>query len=62
MAQIFLADLSDYSGMNTAWDAWVPKGHAPPRATVQSALANKDWKVEIVVTAATGDAISTPAP
>lgn len=52
MAQIFLADLNDFPGMNKAWDAWVPAGNAPPRATVQAKLANAAWKVEIVVTAA----------
>ena len=52
MAQIFLADLADFPGMNAAWDAWVPAGHAPPRATVQARLARPEWKVEIVVTAA----------
>lgn len=52
-AEIFLADLAaDFDGMNQAWDAWVAPGHAPPRATVQAALANRGWKVEIVVTAA----------
>lgn len=54
MAQIFLADLADYDGMNAAWDEWVKdiKGHAPPRATVQALLAGVEYKVEIVVTAA----------
>jgi enamine deaminase RidA (YjgF/YER057c/UK114 family) len=52
IAQIHLADLSDFEGMNTAWDAWVAEGHAPPRATVQSKLAKPEWRVEIVVTAA----------
>ena len=54
MAQIFLADLADFDGMNAVWDAWVAAGHAPPRATVQAALANKDWRIEVVVTAACG--------
>jgi enamine deaminase RidA (YjgF/YER057c/UK114 family) len=52
MAQIFLADLSDFAGMNAVWDAWVAVGHAPPRATVQAPLAKPEWKVEMVVTAA----------
>ncbi len=52
MAQIFLADLADFPGMNAVWDAWVPAGNAPPRATVQAKLAKPEWKVEIVVTAA----------
>ncbi len=51
-AQIFLADLSDFAGMNSVWESWVVPGHTPARATVQAALANPRWKVEIVVTAA----------
>ena len=54
MAQVYLADLADFAGMNEAWDAWVSAGHAPPRATVQAALADKAWRIEIVVTAACG--------
>jgi enamine deaminase RidA (YjgF/YER057c/UK114 family) len=38
--------------MNTVWDAWVPAGHTPPRATVQAQLAKPGWKIEMVVTAA----------
>lgn len=52
MAQIFLADLADFTGMNEVWDAWVPGGFTPPRATVEARLAKPEWKVEIVVTAA----------
>lgn len=52
MAQIFLSDLADYDGMNSAWDEWVAVNNAPPRATVQAKLAHPLWKVEIVVTAA----------
>ena len=51
-AQIFLADIADFPGMNSVWDTWVVAGHTPPRATVQAALAKPEWKVEIVVTAA----------
>jgi enamine deaminase RidA (YjgF/YER057c/UK114 family) len=53
MVQIFLADLADFAGMNAVWDAWVVPGCTPPRATVQAALAKSEWKIEIVVTAAT---------
>lgn len=52
MAQIFLADLADFEGMNRVWDAWVPAGNAPPRATVQAKLARAGWRIEVVVTAA----------
>lgn len=50
-AQIYLADVADFEGMNRAWDAWVVPGQAPARATVEAKLANPAWKVEIVVTA-----------
>ena len=51
-AQIYLADIKDFAGMNRAWDAWVVSGNAPSRATVEAKLAKPEWKVEIVVTAA----------
>ena len=53
-AQIYIADLADYAGMNTVWDAWLAdiKGSAPPRATVQAKLANANYRVEVVITAA----------
>jgi enamine deaminase RidA (YjgF/YER057c/UK114 family) len=52
MAQIFLADMSDFDGMNVAWDAWVPRDNLPPRATVHAALTRPEWKIEVVITAA----------
>jgi enamine deaminase RidA (YjgF/YER057c/UK114 family) len=54
MAQIFLADLKDFEGMNEVWDAWAPAGHTPPRATVNALLARPGWRIEMVVTAAVG--------
>lgn len=51
-AQIWMADMADFAEMNAVWDAWVPQGHAPARATGESALATPDYKVEIIVTAA----------
>lgn len=50
--QIFLADIRDIGTMNTVWDAWVAPGNAPPRATVQAALADPAWRIEVVATAA----------
>jgi enamine deaminase RidA (YjgF/YER057c/UK114 family) len=52
MAQIFLSDLADFSGMNEVWEEWVVPGETPSRATVQAALAKPEWRVEIVATAA----------
>ena len=51
-AQIFLVDLADFPAMNVVWEQWGVPGHTPARATVQAALANPKWKIEIVVTAA----------
>ena len=51
-AQIYLADIADIGAMNAVWDVWVVPGNAPPRATVQAALADPAWRIEIVVTAA----------
>jgi enamine deaminase RidA (YjgF/YER057c/UK114 family) len=52
MVQIFITDLADFPAMNEVYEAWMPKGFAPPRATVQAMLAKPEWKVEMVVTAA----------
>ena len=52
MTQIFLADIGDITAMNEVWDAWIPAGNTPPRATVQAAMAHAAYKIEIVVTAA----------
>ncbi|MFF7710829.1 Rid family hydrolase [Pseudomonas sp. NPDC007930] len=51
-ATIWLADHQDFAAMNEVWDAWVPEGHAPARACVESALAFPPYTVEIAVIAA----------
>lgn len=50
--EIYLKDLADFAAMNAVWEAWLPAGDAPPRATVQAQLARPEWRVEMVVTAA----------
>ena len=50
--QIFITDMADVEGMNRAWDAWVDKNNLPARATVQAALVNPAWKLEITGIAA----------
>ena len=52
MCQIFLTDITRIGEMNEVWDEWVAQGNTPPRATVQAALANPDYLIEVVVTAA----------
>lgn len=51
-AIIWLADMSTFAEMNSVWDAWVPQGHTPARATGEAKLASADYKVEIIITAA----------
>jgi len=50
--QIYLQNITDIAAMNEVWDAWVVAGSAPPRATVQAALAHPAYLIEVVVTAA----------
>ncbi len=50
--EFFITDLADFPAMNAVWEAWLPEGCAPPRATVKAQLARPEWKVEMVVTAA----------
>ncbi|MFC3338301.1 RidA family protein [Paracandidimonas soli] len=50
--QIFMPNIAEFAGMNRAWDAWVPEGRTPARATIEARLANPDYKVEIMLTAA----------
>jgi enamine deaminase RidA (YjgF/YER057c/UK114 family) len=50
--EIFITYLADFPAMNAVWEAWLPEGCAPPRATVKAQLARPEWKVEMVVTAA----------
>jgi enamine deaminase RidA (YjgF/YER057c/UK114 family) len=50
--QIYLSNIDDMQAMNTVWDAWVTPGNAPPRATVEARLANPNYKIEVVATAA----------
>ncbi|MXQ10475.1 RidA family protein [Microvirga makkahensis] len=51
-AQIWLADISDFQGMNTVWDAWVDQENPPARATCQAGLVRPQGKIEILITAA----------
>jgi enamine deaminase RidA (YjgF/YER057c/UK114 family) len=49
---IYLADMSTFAEMNGVWDAWVPAGGAPARATVEAKLAAPPYTVEIACIAA----------
>ncbi|UWQ14491.1 RidA family protein [Aliiroseovarius sp. M344] len=54
-AVIWMSDMKDFAEMNAVWDAWVPKGHAPARATGSAHLATPELKVEVIVTAAVAE-------
>lgn len=49
---IWLSDMKDFAEMNAVWDAWVPEGHTPARATGEAKLATPDHLVEFIVIAA----------
>lgn len=51
-ATIYLPDIKDFPLMNAVWDAWVPQGHTPARATVEAKLASPAYKIEIQIVAA----------
>jgi enamine deaminase RidA (YjgF/YER057c/UK114 family) len=51
VANIWLSDITTFSQMNGAWEAWVDPTHLPARATVESRLAAPDILVEIQVQA-----------
>ena len=51
-AQVVLADIADFAGMNAEWDRWVVAGQGPARATIEGRLADPGWRIEIIVTAA----------
>ncbi|SFK89678.1 MULTISPECIES: RidA family protein [Falsiroseomonas] len=44
---IVLADIRDAPAMNRAWDAWLDAGAKPARMTIEAALVDPRWKVEI---------------
>ena len=51
-ATIWMASMDSFDEMNAVWDSWVPEGHAPARATGESALATPEHLVEILIIAA----------
>ena len=51
-ATIYLKDMDLFEQMNQIWDAWVPEGHAPARACVETRMARPELLVEISIIAA----------
>jgi len=44
---VILADIRDAPAMNRAWDRWLDRAHKPARMTIEAALVDPNWKVEI---------------
>jgi enamine deaminase RidA (YjgF/YER057c/UK114 family) len=49
---IYLADIATFAEMNAEWEAWIPQGSTPARATVEAKLATPAYTVEIACIAA----------
>ena|SRR5215469_6010795 len=52
VAQVWLADMSDFDDHNTIWNDWVDRQNPPVRACVGAPLWHPGVRVEIMVTAA----------
>lgn len=50
-ANLWITDMSNFSGMNEVWNAWVDPENPPVRACVRADLARPELLVEIMVTA-----------
>ncbi|TPL99684.1 RidA family protein [Mesorhizobium sp. B2-3-10] len=50
--QMWLDDVRDFDEVNTVWDAWMPKDHAPARSSGEGRMAKPGMLVELIVTAA----------
>jgi enamine deaminase RidA (YjgF/YER057c/UK114 family) len=51
-ATVYLVDIGTFAEMNAEWEAWIPAGHTPARATVEAKLAAPAYTVEIACIAA----------
>ncbi|CAA7627535.1 Endoribonuclease L-PSP (fragment) [Candidatus Terasakiella magnetica] len=49
---MWLDDVRDFDEVNTVWDAWMPKEHAPARSSGEGRMAKPGMLVELIVTAA----------
>ena len=49
----WLDNVDDFAKMNEVWDAWITPGTSPARACGEAKLASPEYKVEVIVGAAT---------
>lgn len=51
LADISLADITDYAAVNRAWDAWVDSSAPPARTCSEKRVSAKPYRVEVSVVA-----------
>jgi enamine deaminase RidA (YjgF/YER057c/UK114 family) len=56
-AEIWITTMADFSAMDEVWKEWVTPGNPPPRCCCAVELGSADMRVEIMVTAALGEAV-----
>jgi enamine deaminase RidA (YjgF/YER057c/UK114 family) len=44
--------MDDFNGMNAVYDAWVVPGNTPTRACGKVELADPNYRIEVIATAA----------
>ena len=51
-ANLWITDFANFGGLNEVWNTWIDPDNMPARACVRSELANPDFLIEIMITAA----------
>jgi enamine deaminase RidA (YjgF/YER057c/UK114 family) len=52
-ATLWLSEISNFAEVNAIWEKWIDPQNPPARATGEVKLVTPDYKVEIIVVAAT---------
>lgn len=55
-AEVWITTMADFAAMDAVWKEWVAPGNPPTRCCCAVGLGDPDMRVEIMVTAAVGDA------
>ena len=55
-AEVWITTVADFGAMDAVWNEWVAPGNPPTRCCCAVELGDSEMRVEIMVTAALGDA------
>lgn len=55
-AEVWITTMADFAAMDAVWNDWVAPGNPPTRCCCAVELGDPEMRVEIMVTAALGDA------